>query len=77
VSDNSISATLGSQQLQIGLIAGLIGLALVALYSLIVYRALGFVIIASLGVMGCSPTSRCASWRGAWASACRWPASRV
>lgn len=50
-SSNSISATLGSQQLQIGLIAGLIGLALVALYSLIVYRALGFVIIASLAVM--------------------------
>lgn len=51
-STNSISATLGSQQLQIGLIAGLIGLALVALYSLIVYRALGSVIIASLVVMG-------------------------
>ncbi len=51
-STNAISATLGSQQLQIGLIAGLIGLALVALYSLIVYRALGFVIIASLIVMG-------------------------
>ncbi|MCC2032131.1 protein translocase subunit SecD [Microbacterium allomyrinae] len=51
-SSNSISATLGSQQLQIGLIAGLIGLALVAIYSLIVYRALGFVIIASLVVMG-------------------------
>ncbi len=51
-SSNSISATLGSQQLQIGLIAGLIGLALVAIYSLIVYRALGFVIIASLAVMG-------------------------
>ncbi|MFV0372924.1 protein translocase subunit SecD [Microbacterium sp.] len=51
-SSNSISATLGSQQLQIGVIAGLIGLALVALYSLIVYRALGFVIIASLVVMG-------------------------
>lgn len=51
-SSNAISATLGSQQLQIGLIAGLIGLALVALYSLIVYRALGFVIIASLLVMG-------------------------
>lgn len=51
-SSNAISATLGSQQLQIGLIAGLIGLALVAVYSLIVYRALGFVIIASLAVMG-------------------------
>nr|WP_243752165.1 protein translocase subunit SecD [Leucobacter weissii] len=52
VSSNSISATLGSQQLQIGLIAGLIGLVLVAVYSLIVYRVLGFVIIASLAVMG-------------------------
>ncbi|HAJ17645.1 MAG TPA: protein translocase subunit SecD [Microbacterium sp.] len=51
VSSDTISATLGSQQLQIGLIAGLIGLALVAIYSLIVYRALGFVIIASLVVM--------------------------
>ncbi|WP_292835750.1 protein translocase subunit SecD [Microbacterium sp.] len=51
-STNAISATLGSQQLQIGLIAGLIGLALVALYSLIVYRALGSVIITSLLVMG-------------------------
>ncbi len=50
-SSDTISATLGSQQLQIGLIAGLIGLALVAVYSLVVYRALGSVIIASLGVM--------------------------
>ena len=51
-SSNSISATLGSQQLTIGLVAGLIGLALVAVYSLTVYRALGSVIIASLAVMG-------------------------
>jgi preprotein translocase subunit SecD len=50
-SDDTISATLGTQQLQIGLIAGLIGLALVAIYSLIVYRALGTVIIASIAVM--------------------------
>ena len=52
VSSDTISATLGSQQLKIGLIAGLIGLILVAVYSLIVYRALGFVIVASLLVMG-------------------------
>ncbi|MCR2814636.1 protein translocase subunit SecD [Microbacterium jiangjiandongii] len=51
-SSSTISATLGSQQLQIGLIAGLIGLLLVALYSVAVYRALGFIIIASLVVMG-------------------------
>ena len=52
VSSDTISATLGSQQLQIGLIAGLIGLALVALYALFQYRVLGTVIIASLLVMG-------------------------
>jgi len=50
-SSDTVSATLGTQQLQIGLIAGLIGLALVAIYSLIVYRALGSVIIASIAVM--------------------------
>lgn len=52
VSSDTISATLGTQQLQIGLIAGLIGLALVALYALFQYRVLGTVIIASLIVMG-------------------------
>lgn len=51
-SSATISATLGSQQLQIGLITGLIGLGLVAIYSLLSYRALGGVIIASLVVMG-------------------------
>ncbi|GAB3599255.1 protein translocase subunit SecD [Microbacterium tumbae] len=51
-SSDTVSATLGTQQLQIGLIAGLIGLGLVALYSLLSYRALGWVIIASIAVMG-------------------------
>ncbi|MEV7630811.1 protein translocase subunit SecD [Microbacterium sp. NPDC089318] len=51
-SSDTISATLGSQQLEIGLITGLIGLGLVALYSLITYRALGWVIMASIAVMG-------------------------
>lgn len=51
VSSDTVSATLGSQQLQVGFLAGLIGLGLVAVYSLVVYRALGTVIIASLGVM--------------------------
>ncbi len=51
-SADTISATLGTQQLQIGLIAGLIGLALVGLYVVLIsYRALGFVIMASIGVM--------------------------
>ncbi|MDT0157221.1 protein translocase subunit SecD [Microbacterium sp. ARD32] len=51
-SSDTVSATLGSQQLQYGLIAGLIGLGLVAIYSLLSYRALGWVIMASIAVMG-------------------------
>lgn len=47
-SEEQISATLGEEQLQRGLLAGLIGLALVALYSLAQYRFLGTVTIASL-----------------------------
>ena len=43
-----ISATLGSEQLQRGMLAGLIGLILVAVYSLAQYRALGLVTIMSL-----------------------------
>lgn len=51
-SSEQISATLGSAQLQIGLIAGLIGLILVVIYTLFQYRLLGFVTIASLVVAG-------------------------
>lgn len=47
-SQEQISATLGSEQLQKGLIAGLIGLVLVVLYSMVQYRALGLVTVASL-----------------------------
>ena len=51
-SNDPTSATLGSAQLKAGLLAGGIGLALVVLYSLIYYRALGLVTIASLLVSG-------------------------
>jgi preprotein translocase subunit SecD len=51
-SQDTISATLGSTQLQSGLIAGLIGLILVVLYSLAQYRLLGLVTVASLAVAG-------------------------
>jgi preprotein translocase subunit SecD len=47
-----VSATLGTSQLKAGLLAGGIGLALVVLYSLLYYRALGLVTIASLLVSG-------------------------
>ncbi|WP_026549855.1 protein translocase subunit SecD [Arthrobacter sp. Br18] len=51
-SEQQISATLGADQLRLGLIAGLIGLALVAVYSMFQYRLLGLVTIASLVVAG-------------------------
>lgn len=51
-SEQQISATLGSNQLRMGIIAGLIGLALVCIYSLFQYRWLGLVTIASLVVAG-------------------------
>ncbi|MDP5226073.1 MULTISPECIES: protein translocase subunit SecD [Arthrobacter] len=51
-SSESISATLGGEQLQMGLVAGLIGLLLVVVYSLFQYRALGFVTVFSLVVAG-------------------------
>lgn len=49
-SSDNISATLGSTQLMSGLLAGLIGLILVVLYSIIQYRLLGLVTVASLGI---------------------------
>jgi preprotein translocase subunit SecD len=48
----SISTELGEEQLRAGLIAGAIGVALVFLYSLIYYRLLGLVMIASLVLSG-------------------------
>ncbi len=49
---DTISATLGSSQLLSGLIAGLIGLILVVLYSIVQYRALASVTVSSLVVAG-------------------------
>jgi len=51
-SSETISPTLGTQQLQNGLIAGLIGLILVVLYSIFQYRALASVTVASLIIAG-------------------------
>lgn len=47
-SQENISATLGSEQLSTGLLAGLIGLILVVIYSIFQYRALAIVTIGSL-----------------------------
>lgn len=51
-SSDTISATLGTSQLQAGLIAGVIGLLLVVIYTLFQYRLLGTVTIASLIIVG-------------------------
>ena len=47
-SQQQVSATLGSSQLEKGLWAGLVGLILVAIYSFFQYRALAFVTVSSL-----------------------------
>ncbi|MGP3916223.1 protein translocase subunit SecD [Nonomuraea sp. 10N515B] len=47
---DTVSSTLGQDQLRGGLIAGVIGLALVVLYCLLYYRGLGIVAVLSLVV---------------------------
>jgi preprotein translocase subunit SecD len=47
-SQENISATLGSESLRSGLLAGLIGLLLVVIYSMFQYRALAMVTVGSL-----------------------------
>ncbi|MFE3451063.1 protein translocase subunit SecD [Nonomuraea sp. NPDC059194] len=47
---DTISSTLGADQLMGGLIAGAIGLGLVVIYSLLYYRGLGLVAVLSLAV---------------------------
>ncbi|MFT3886847.1 MAG: protein translocase subunit SecD [Arachnia sp.] len=44
----TVSATLGGEQLRVGMIAGLIGLIAVAVYSFLYYRGMGIVVVLSL-----------------------------
>ena len=48
----TVSPTLGKSSLQAGLISGLIGLALVMLYTIFYYRLLGVVVVTGLAVTG-------------------------
>jgi preprotein translocase subunit SecD len=48
----SVSATLGKDSLRAGLLAGGVGIALVLLYMMFYYRALGVVVILGLGISG-------------------------
>lgn len=52
LTSENVSPTLGSDQLRAGLIAGVIGLALVALYMLFYYRLLGLVVWAGIALSG-------------------------
>lgn len=46
----NVSPTLGGEQLQVGLLAGLVGLIIVLLYCFVYYRGLGIVVLGSLAV---------------------------
>jgi preprotein translocase subunit SecD len=48
----SVSPTLGKDQLSAGIVSGLIGLGLVAIYMLLYYRMLGLVVVAGLLLTG-------------------------
>jgi preprotein translocase subunit SecD len=48
----TVSASLGDDSLRAGIIAGIVGLSVVALYMLLYYRALGLVVIVGLTVWG-------------------------
>jgi preprotein translocase subunit SecD len=48
----SVSPTLGKDQLHAGIVAGIVGLGLVALYMILYYRLLGVVVWLGLGLTG-------------------------
>ena len=49
ISQSQVSATLGQQALHDGLIAGIVGFAIVALFLLLFYRVLGVIAVARAG----------------------------
>ena len=52
ISEEEVSATLGQQALHQGLVAGAVGLLIVALFLLVYYRVLGLIAVAGLAVYG-------------------------
>lgn len=52
ISVQEVSASLGRDTLDAGILAGMVGLSLVALYMIVYYRVLGFVVWLSLAVTG-------------------------
>ena len=65
----TVSATLGEDSLDAGLVAGVVGLGLVRLYMLLYYRALGLVVILGLArLVGAQLSRSSPAWarRRAW-----------
>jgi preprotein translocase subunit SecD len=60
----TVSATLGDDSLRAGVLAGIVGLVLVAVYMTLYYRALGLVVVGGLAVWGTLLYS-IISWLGA------------
>ena len=52
ISQSQVSATLGKQALHQGLIAGIVGLAVVVLFLLVYYRLLGVIAVVGLAIYG-------------------------
>jgi SecD/SecF fusion protein len=52
ISESQVSATLGKQALHQGLIAGLVGLLVVAIFLIAYYRVLGVIAVAGLAIYG-------------------------
>jgi preprotein translocase subunit SecD len=52
VNVENVSPTLGNDQLHAGILAGIIGLGLVAIYMLVFYRLLGLVVIVGIALSG-------------------------
>ncbi len=52
ISQSQVSATLGQEALNQGLLAGLVGFLIVALFLLIFYRVLGVIAVVALGIYG-------------------------
>jgi preprotein translocase subunit SecD len=48
----TVSATLGEDSLRAGLVAGIVGLTIVALYLILYYRALGIVVVVGFAIWG-------------------------
>lgn len=63
ISVQEVSASLGRDTLDAGIVAGMVGLGLVALYMIVYYRVLGFVVWLSLAVTGAAVYA-IVSWLG-------------